>query len=637
MKEVLNQEDVVIGYKPGSGKYSMEKGPFKLVSCKPVVRLNGKKTDLGEWKIVKQTKTSIQAKSDGETGIWSLKLSLTRASDLVLEFSGKLKESCARIEALYFEGIPLRVDHVLQHGITMGGAESYPAKDAGETPFESYLQTLFTREGETMRLSFPLKCEHIPKVKGIIKNGKAKIAAGSDINHFDGKQIRLEPLTIRVGNGFQLMRDYASEAVSKPRDFSKLAVPGWNSWDYYRWTINEDEVLENAEFIAKDPVLSKHVKRIIIDDGWQYCYGEWEANHLFPHGMKSLAGKIKKLGFAPGLWIAPMLIEPHSWIAQMEYDMLAKNEAGLPTLCFDCMRRKTFLLDPTVEKSQQFVAKLFDRYAKDGYEYFKLDFLNAIHCARQFADRSVPRGKLMELIVGNIRSAINGRANILGCNYGFNGGTELVDAVRVGGDIHSVWDSVKANTASVAASFWANKRLWVNDPDFALCRGFDTSDDPDLTRLQPSLVFIEPNDTNPDHPGLFRLVDVFRPQAEVLLSLVIAAGGAVNLSDKMTRLNESGLDLARRTVSAESGEAAVPLDLFSSKLPMYWVQKIRKGHRVLLINWREESAELTMDLARAGVKGSKAVNFWNDKPVPVKNGKLSVELPPRSCLFATIQ
>ena len=50
--------------------------------------------------------------------------------------------------------------------------------------------------------------------------------------------------------------------------------------------------MKNAEFIANDPVLKQHVKRIIVDDGWQYCYGEWEANSLFPQGMKWLAGKI---------------------------------------------------------------------------------------------------------------------------------------------------------------------------------------------------------------------------------------------------------------------------------------------------------------------------------------------------------
>ena len=84
------------------------------------------------------------------------------------------------------------------------------------------------------------------------------------------------------------------------------------------------------------------------------------------------------------------------------------------------------------------------------------------------------------------------------------------------------------------------------------------------------MVFEDPDGKNPDSWYFnHALVDdeIRRPQMEVLLSIALAAGGAVNLSDRMSRLNESGLDLARRTVAAESGEAAIPLDLFASEIP----------------------------------------------------------------------
>ena len=213
-----------------------------------------------------------------------------------------------------------------------------------------------------------------------------------------------------------------------------------------------------------------------------------------------------------------------------------------------------------------------------------------------------------------------------------------VDAVRVGGDVHARWDSIKENTPSIASRFWANKKLWINDPDFALCRAFDTSDDPMLTQMRCSTVFIPPESTDLAHPGWkFTLVNMYRKQAEVLLSLVISCGGSCNLSDKMTRLNESGLDLARRIVSAESGDAAIPLDLFASTLPSYWVQKVKNYHRVLLINWSDKNAELSIDLKKCGIDASKAVNFWNDKPVSIVNGRITAELEPRSCLFAEIR
>ncbi len=636
----LKQNQTSLVFQEGSGKYSVTVSHFQITDCKPALLLDGKATPFGSWKLVKQTSKSIQAKAENAYGAWDLIFKLNRNDSLSVQIKGKLKKSHTAVEVYYFTGIAMKGSHLLTQSNTMGDCAAILLADKQKEPeFHSQVQLLLTHKGEQLQLSYPLLCQHVADFRGkTVKNGIADFYTGISIRHFSSRNIVLNPLTFRAGDGFQLMNEYGDANVTEKKDFDRFAVPGWNSWDYYRWTITEDEVLENAEFIAADPVLSKHIKRIIIDDGWQYAYGEWEANSYFPHGMKSLAAKIKKLGFKPGLWIAPTLIEPHSWIAQMEPDMLAKAESGLPTLCFNSMKRNTFILDPTVEKSQKFITDLFARYADEGYEYFKLDFLGATCSARQFTDKTVGRGKIMDYTIGLARKATLGRAEILGCNYMYSGGMPFVDAVRVGGDIHARWGSIKENTPSIAARFWANKKLWVNDPDFALCRAFDTSDDPMLTQMRCSTVFIPPESTDIHHPGWeFTLVNMYRKQAEVLLSLVVAAGGACNLSDKMTQLNESGLDLARRTVSAESGDAAIPLDLFSSTLPAYWVQKVKDYHRVLLINWTDEGAELSLDLKRCGIEASKAVNFWNDQPVKIVNGRITAELEPRSCLFAVIR
>jgi hypothetical protein len=191
------------------------------------------------------------------------------------------------------------------------------------------------------------------------------------------------------------------------------------------------------------------------------------------------------------------------------------------------------------------------------------------------------------------------------------------------------------NTVSVAARFWANKRLWINDPDFALCRGFDTSNEKEINRLQPAFIGVTPENPDP-RAGIYNMVDVKRPQLEILLSIVLAAGGAVNLSDKMYMLNESGLDLARRTVSAENSETALPLDLFCSDIPAYWLQKAGAKYRVLLINWNDTPCEMSFDLKKYGINSNKAVDFWNDKTVKIDQGRINTVLEPRSCLFAVV-
>jgi hypothetical protein len=429
------------------------------------------------------------------------------------------------------------------------------------------------------------------------------------------------------------MFDWADENIEEEKELEN-PVKGWNTWDYYRWTITEDEVLENAEFIASDPVLSKHVKRIIVDDGWQYCYGEWDANPLFPSGMKALADRLAGMGFEPGLWIAPTIVEPHSRIAQLHTDMLALGESGYPCLAYECCKRLGFVLDPTREKTRKWLFDLFNRYTEAGYKYFKLDFLWQTLKAPYFYDKTVSRGQITREIMRPIYQAANGKASILGCNFNFEGGSAYVDYVRVSGDIHSKWKSIKTNVPSVASRFWANGKLWWNDPDFALCRGAETSDDPDLEKLRPVLVYVSPDmpESAEAHEKNESLVNITYEESKILLSIAILSGGSLNLSDKMTLLNEKGLDLARRTVSAEPGKAALPLDLFASREPSYWLQELNSGgHRVLMVNWDETEREMMLDLNKYNVSYSTCKDFWTDENYPVKGNRIEAALKPHTC------
>ncbi len=113
-------------------------------------------------------------------------------------------------------------------------------------------------------------------------------------------------------------------------------------------------------------------------------------------------------------------------------------------------------------------------------------------------------------------------------------------------------------------------------------------------------------------------------------------GGAINLSDKLYVLNDRGLDLVRRTVSAARGSAPTPVDLFESNRPAKWFQPIPGGCRVLLVNWEDVDAELSLDLAPFGVNASSARDFWTDRIVAISNNILRASLSPHSCLLAEL-
>jgi hypothetical protein len=510
-------------------------------------------------------------------------------------------------------------------------------KTPATTDFKSVFQAMITENGSHLQFTHPLLQKQLSDIRGEI-NGRqiSVLTVTTHANPCDKKKTAAEPVSIFVSaNGHEMMTAYG-ESERTPGKTVVHQAAGWNSWDYYRWTISEEEVLKNAAFIKNDPVLSKHIKRITIDDGWQYCYGEWDANPLFPHGMEYLAQKLTDMGFEPGIWIAPTAFEPHSRMAQVKSVMMATGVSGKPCLAFECMRRYGFILDPTREDSRKWIYDLFSRYVDMGYKFFKLDFLGQTLKAKNFFDQSIPRGEIIAKIVEPIRAATKGKAVILGCNYNFEAGAQLVDSVRVSGDVHSDWNCIKENAPSIAARFWSQGRLWDNDPDFALCRGPQTSDDPAINDLKPCLVFVTPDKAKKETTGTDNAFSsATLEEAKTLLGLVIISGGCVNLSDNLPALNKTGLDLLRRTVSTERGEAGIPLDLFQSDHPSTWIQKTSSGHRILLTNWSDEEKSMSFDLKAHGIESSSVIDFWTDEPTETKNGGIVKKLKPHFSYLGT--
>lgn len=531
----------------------------------------------------------------------------------------------------------LDVDHLLVHGRKMGGCRMI--KTPAETDFSSVFQGVITKNDLSLQFAHPLRQKNLSEISGKISGHEiVDLKVSSLVDPCVRGKVISEPVSLFVSNdGHALMNSYGEEEQTSGKKVLRHDH-GWNSWDYYRWTITEEEVLKNAEFIKNDPVLCKYIKRITIDDGWQYCYGEWDANPLFPNGMKYLAEKLTEMGFEPGLWIAPTIIEPHCRLAQVNSEMMAMGVSGNPCIAYECMRRYGFVLDPTREDSQKWLHDLFARYVDMGYKFFKLDFLAQTQKAKKFFDKNVPRGEIMGKIVAPIREATKNKAKILGCNYSFEAGDTLVDSVRTSGDIHSDWNCIKSNAPSIAARFWMQDSLWDNDPDFALCRGPETSDDPAINDLKPCLVGVNPESSKEDVPlANESFSSATLEEAQVLLGLVVISGGCINLSDNLCRLNEAGLDLLRRTVAAERGKAGIPLDLFKEANPGLWIQEISNGYRIMLINWSEEEQTLSLELNKHGIDCGEITDFWTDEIIEITNSKIERKIAPHACFFGEIE
>jgi hypothetical protein len=166
-------------------------------------------------------------------------------------------------------------------------------------------------------------------------------------------------------------------------------------------------------------------------------------------------------------------------------------------MMFNCMERRGFILDPTQPDAHKFWFELFDKYASMGYKYFKLDFLAPMTTIPQAKDKTIPRGRYIPDLFATVNQAVNGRAELMACGYPYLCGNPGAEAIRVGQDIHAKWDCIKANASDIVSLYPFNGKRWLNDPDFALCRGVETSDDPALNQLRPCLVYNKKEGNNP--------------------------------------------------------------------------------------------------------------------------------------------
>ncbi|MBS1370131.1 MAG: alpha-galactosidase [Lentisphaeria bacterium] len=626
------------------GTYHLTLPGFRLRECRSMLLVDDAPPVGLDWNILESSSELLVLGCINRYGTFQLEFhpAVNRSAlrGIELRLNAHLNVPRRKLQLIPIACDRLPAEHLLSQGGAMGKCHSvcFPVSGRkGEAQTGHYLLML-RRGGMHLQLSTPLRRKYPFSFHWrLAPEGLEQFLAAVQLQHNDVREIKCDPVKLFSSEQpFRMMEDWSEENVEVSRKFPGVIPAGWNSWDYYRWTITEEEVLKNAEFIRRDPILSRHVKRIIVDDGWQYCYGEWEANPLFPSGMAQLARELTQMGFEPGLWFAPTVVEPHARIAQLDYNMLAMSEGGQPCTCYSCMGRSGFVLDPTLPAVQRYLAALFDRYAGMGYRYFKLDFLSSTLNAAQFHDRSVPRSEIVRMVMKPISEAVNGRAALLGCNYSLEAGNRYVDAVRIGADIHATWEAIRGNALPVAARFWSHRKHWINDPDFTLARSSETSSDAALACHKPGQVFIKAADSFLKWADS-GIVDVGKAQIEILLSIVLMSGGAINFSDDLTKLNGIGLELLRRTVEAKPGERGIALDLFESEIPAHWRQMTENGWRLLWINWNDTPTAVEFQPESYGIKATSVRDFWSDEPMEFGPDGIRLELLPRSCRLIEFQ
>ncbi|WP_158606979.1 glycoside hydrolase family 36 protein [Paenibacillus ginsengarvi] len=328
-------------------------------------------------------------------------------------------------------------------------------------------------------------------------------------------------------------------------------VTGWNSWDYYAGAIRQNDMIDNAETARR--IFGETLRYMVVDEGYECQWGIWDSGWKFPDGLDGLCGAIRQTGYEPGIWTAPLLVNVYTPLYREHPDWFVGDAQGnvfLQNLGYGSMAQ----LDITHPDAAAFIAETFRRLRAAGFTYFKCDFTQLLLGASSFSGKDMSHAGMLRKLFGIIRDSIGADAYLLACGAPYEAVAGIADAHRTTGDIHNYWSHIRQNIRSMFARWWMQGTLGNMDPDFAIVRCGETTDDPQLNRRfgkQPWKVganWCSGREMNAE-------------EAKTLLLACLVTGGDLFLGDALGKLNLDGTMWLGRLLEQPAGRGK-PVNLF---------------------------------------------------------------------------
>jgi len=456
-----------------------------------------------------------------------------------------------------------------------------------------------------------------------------------------------DPILLLYGDdGTATLRKALSAAGHAAGARAFPTVPrGWCSWYHLGLAVTEADIARNAAFLAKRmPEIAKSSSNgfrpvIQLDDGWMprwQRWGDWIANEFFADGLHALATRVHRHRLEVGIWLAPFHVAGDSQLAAAHPDWLVKASDGTP-LVDPRLSRAYHVLDPTHPDVERFLGDLFRGLRKDGFTYFKLDFLYGAAYEAARHDPEVTGTQALRMGLKQIVDAVNPpgkpeKAFILACGAPLMPIVGLVHGARTGGDVgvpqmedgkagppHVGFPLILSMARNQAARLFFDRSLFAVDADVVMAPA------PQLT---------------PD-------------EARVMITIGALSGGIFMLSDDLETLPADRLALLRNpnVLGLVGGPAAEPVHLFSApereaqdhwfafpqELPPLWVRRDPDGSTVVAIyNWSDSARPYRLHFNEAiGADGTfSVVDLWSSRrggrSLGIKRDSLRLTLAPHS-------
>jgi len=300
---------------------------------------------------------------------------------------------------------------------------------------------------------------------------------------------------VGYGDETQVFNDYThhlARALGRGRAEKPYRV--WCSWYSLYTAIDEQILSETFQSLGNLPF-----DVLQVDDGWHARVGDWQANEKFASGMESLANGIRSTGRLAGLWLAPLIAVESSQLFQQHPSWFIRNSNGNFVSAGFNWGEPLYALDTTHPAALEWLSELMKRVRAWGFDYLKLDFLYAA-ALPGVRHLDLPREAAYRNGLQVMRDAMGNDAYFLACGAPVLPSLGLCDALRIGPDVASFWESerdahILCNPTTPGAKNAIRTslhRLWLApllhiDPDVAYFRSKHTSLTPEQNALLQDL------------------------------------------------------------------------------------------------------------------------------------------------------
>ena len=442
----------------------------------------------------------------------------------------------------------------------------------------------------------------------------------------NGASLSSEPLLFSVGSDYHnQLQDYGSAV----RELHHSRVPednmlGWWSWTAFYMKSNEGNSFTNALWQAQ------HLKSLgfdwfHFDFGYGYARGDYSTPNAskFPHGMRELTERIRRLGLRIGIWTAPFEVGELSSIYQDHKDWLVHNAKGEPipvTTDEEVRSERLFVLDTTHPAAQEFVRKVYQTLVREwGVKYIKLDFMDNTAIEGYHYRPNTTALEALRIGLQTIRDAVGDDVLLDKDGSPMLTPVGLVDDGRTSQDTGHTFLRSREAVSGIAARYYMHRNFFIADPDaFTISRQM-----------------IE--ERHMDNP-------LTLSEAEVSIALAAVSGGMYEIGDDLPTL---GADADRAALlknlgllnMARLGRAAIPLDLLSyraeDELPsIFLLQEDARQSILAVFNWTEQSRSHTFSLSDLKLQSGRTYDFDDilDSSLhpSAENGSIRLDQPAHS-------